>query len=58
MLISRVKKEGTDLSLITYGNTTHMCLEVASRLANEKNIQAEIASMIMEEAFESLINLN
>ncbi|PLX10073.1 MAG: 2-oxoisovalerate dehydrogenase, partial [Marinilabiliales bacterium] len=26
---ARLRREGSDLSIITYGNTTHMCLEVA-----------------------------
>ncbi|MBD65722.1 MAG: 2-oxoisovalerate dehydrogenase [Halobacteriovoraceae bacterium] len=31
----RVRREGSDLSLITYGNTTHFCLQVAEKLAEE-----------------------
>ncbi len=90
---ARIRREGTDLSMITYGNTTHMCLEAAEKLASEgysvevvdirslvpldketilnsvkkvgkvmvvhedkvhSGFGAEIASMIMEEAFEYL----
>jgi len=32
---ARVRREGTDLTVITYGNTTHMCLEAAEKLAGE-----------------------
>lgn len=32
---ARVRKEGSDLTVITYGNTTHFCLEVASQLEKE-----------------------
>lgn len=39
---ARVRRVGTDLSIITYGNTTHMCLEVAEILENEHGTSAEI----------------
>ena len=29
---ARIRREGSDLSIITYGNTTHLCLNVAERL--------------------------
>lgn len=32
---ARTRREGSDLSIITYGNTTHFCLNVADRLAKE-----------------------
>jgi 2-oxoisovalerate dehydrogenase E1 component len=32
---ARIRREGTDLSLITYGNTTHLSLKAAERLASE-----------------------
>lgn len=32
---ARVRREGKDLSIITYGNTVHFSLEVAERLAEE-----------------------
>ena len=32
---ARIRREGTDLSIITYGNTSHMCLEVADNLKEE-----------------------
>jgi 2-oxoisovalerate dehydrogenase E1 component len=32
---ARTRREGSDLSIITYGNTTHHCLQVANQLAGE-----------------------
>ena len=32
---ARIRREGSDLTVITYGNTTHMCLEAAEKLASE-----------------------
>jgi 2-oxoisovalerate dehydrogenase E1 component len=32
---ARIRLEGSDLSIITYGNTTHLSLKAADRLANE-----------------------
>lgn len=40
--IARIRREGTDLSIITYGNTTHMCLQVAERIATENGKQIEV----------------
>ena len=32
---ARVRREGADLTIITYGNTTHMCVEAADALGKE-----------------------
>ncbi len=32
---AKVRREGTDLTLITYGNTVHHCLEAAEKLSTE-----------------------
>ena len=32
---ARIRKKGSDLLMITYGNTTHMCLEAADKLEEE-----------------------
>ena len=32
---ARTRREGSDLSVITYGNTTHFCLKVAEKLSDE-----------------------
>jgi len=39
---ARTRREGSDLSIITYGNTVHMCLQVAERIAKEENKQLEV----------------
>ncbi|MEA9357887.1 thiamine pyrophosphate-dependent enzyme [Bacteriovorax sp. PP10] len=33
--VARTRKEGKDLTVLTYGNTVHMCLEAANRLEAE-----------------------
>jgi 2-oxoisovalerate dehydrogenase E1 component len=46
---ARIRKTGDDATLITYGNTTHLCLKVAERLAKENigNIEViDIRSLI------------
>jgi 2-oxoisovalerate dehydrogenase E1 component len=42
---SRVRREGSDMSIITYGNTTHMCLEVAEKLKEELNVDIEVLDL-------------
>jgi 2-oxoisovalerate dehydrogenase E1 component len=39
---ARIRREGTDMSFITYGNTTHMCLAAAKRLEQESGRNAEV----------------
>ena len=39
---ARIRREGTDLSIITYGNTTHFCLNAAERLEKEKGRKVEV----------------
>ncbi|MCB9094190.1 MAG: 2-oxoisovalerate dehydrogenase [Halobacteriovoraceae bacterium] len=36
---ARVRREGSDIVLITYGNTVHHCLKVAEQLASEASIE-------------------
>jgi len=42
---ARLRREGSDLSIITYGNTTHMCLEVAEKLKEEMDIEIEVLDL-------------
>lgn len=42
---ARIRREGSDLSIITYGNTTHLCLTVAERLKKEDNWDAEVIDL-------------
>lgn len=39
---ARTRREGKDLSIITYGNTTHMCLAVADRIQTETGKSIEV----------------
>jgi 2-oxoisovalerate dehydrogenase E1 component len=39
---ARIRRPGNDLSIITYGNTTYFCLEVAENLSKEKNVTIEV----------------
>ena len=39
---ARIRREGSDLSIITYGNTTHLCLNVAERLEKEGGWSVEV----------------
>jgi 2-oxoisovalerate dehydrogenase E1 component len=39
---ARIRRTGDSLSLITYGNTTHMCLHAADKISNENNMQIEV----------------
>ncbi len=42
---ARIRREGSDLSMITYGNTTHMCLEAAEKMAEESGISVEVLDL-------------
>ena len=39
---ARIRREGTDLSIITYGNTIHFCLHAAERLEKEGGWKVEV----------------
>ncbi len=42
---AKIRREGKDLSIITYGNTTHMCEEVAEQLASERKADIEVLDL-------------
>ncbi len=42
---ARIRKEGNDMSIITYGNTTHMCLEAADKIAKELGASIEVLDL-------------
>jgi 2-oxoisovalerate dehydrogenase E1 component len=42
---ARIRREGKDLTMITYGNTTHQCVEVAETLAKEKGVSVEVLDL-------------
>jgi 2-oxoisovalerate dehydrogenase E1 component len=41
----RVRREGTDLTVLTYGNTVHHCLEAAQRIAEEDGSSVEVVDL-------------
>jgi 2-oxoisovalerate dehydrogenase E1 component len=40
--VARIRREGKDLSMITYGNATHLCLKAAERLEAETGKSVEV----------------
>lgn len=42
---ARVRREGTDLTVITYGNTVHHCLEAAEIIAKEDGKSVEVVDL-------------
>jgi 2-oxoisovalerate dehydrogenase E1 component len=42
---ARIQREGTDLSLITYGNTTHLSLEAAKKIGEEQGASIEVIDL-------------
>ena len=43
--VADVKREGTDLSVITYGYEVHRCLEAAARLAEDDGVSVEVVDV-------------
>ncbi len=42
---ARIRREGNDLTVITYGNTTHMCMRVADKIAAELKKESEVIDL-------------
>ncbi|WP_088654594.1 alpha-ketoacid dehydrogenase subunit alpha/beta [Geofilum rhodophaeum] len=42
---ARIRREGKDMTIITYGNTTHFCLEAAEKLAKEGIADVEVLDL-------------
>jgi len=42
---ARVRREGSDLTMITYGNTTHLCLQAAEELASTGKAETEVIDL-------------
>ncbi|MBN1144347.1 MAG: 2-oxoisovalerate dehydrogenase [Bacteroidales bacterium] len=42
---ARIRREGMDLSVITYGNTSHMCLQAAEKLSLEHGFDIEVIDL-------------
>jgi len=43
--IARIHRQGSHLTIITYGNTTHQCLEAAERLEKEEGKSVEVIDL-------------
>jgi 2-oxoisovalerate dehydrogenase E1 component len=41
----RVRREGKDLTIVTYGNTTHMSIKAADKLENELGLSTEVIDL-------------
>jgi 2-oxoisovalerate dehydrogenase E1 component len=39
---ARIRRAGEDMTMVTYGNTTHMCLEAAAKIAEEDGASVEV----------------
>ncbi len=42
---ARIRREGKDLTIVTYGNTTHMSLEAAEKIAKEEGYNIEVIDL-------------
>ena len=42
---ARIRREGNDLTIVTYGNTTHMALEVAEKISIENGKEVEVVDL-------------
>ncbi len=42
---ARLRREGKHLSIITFGNTTHQCMDAAEKLAEENNWEADVIDL-------------
>ncbi len=42
---ARIRREGEDMTIITYGNTTHMCLEAAAKIAEKEDASVEVIDL-------------
>lgn len=42
---ARIRREGTDMTILTYGNTTHFCLDVAEKLYKEEGASLEVVDL-------------
>ncbi|MBP1669229.1 MAG: 2-oxoisovalerate dehydrogenase [Bacteroidetes bacterium] len=42
---ARIRREGKDLSVFTYGNTTHFCLEAAEKIEKETGAGVEVIDL-------------
>ena len=43
--VARIRRDGTDASIFTYGNTTHMCIEAAEKVYQALGLSVEIVDL-------------
>lgn len=43
--VARIRRTGSDLTMITYGNTTHLCLKAAEMLEKEEGKSVEVLDL-------------
>lgn len=43
--VARIRREGKDMTMVTYGNTTHFCLQVAEKIAEETGKEIEVIDL-------------
>ncbi len=43
--VARIRREGSDLTMITYGNATHLCLQAAEKLEKEEGKSVEVLDL-------------
>jgi len=43
--IARTRRKGSDLTIITYGNTTHLCLKAAEKIEKESGHKLEVIDL-------------
>lgn len=42
---AKIRREGKDMSIITYGNTTHMCVEAADKIEKDMGLSIEVIDL-------------
>jgi len=42
---ARIRREGSDLSMITYGNATHLCLQAAEKIREDSGKEVEVLDL-------------
>ena len=43
--VAKIRREGTDLTILTYGNTVHHCLQAANALSEEEGYNIEVVDL-------------
>ena len=43
--VARIRREGSDLSVLTYGNTVHQCLQAANEIKEELGLEVEVVDL-------------